>query len=58
LGYDAAYSLPVHYRTFYIRKLMKDQEKDKARYEQEKLKAEGKTSSNANVARGPAIERR
>lgn len=37
---------------------MKDGEKDKARYEQEKLKAEGKTSGNTNVARGPAIERR
>lgn len=58
LGYDAVYSLPVHYRTFYIRKLIKDQDKDKARYESEKAKAEGKTSSTANIPRGPAIERR
>jgi hypothetical protein len=58
MGYDAVYSLPVHYRTFYIRKLINDGEKDKVRYEAEKLKAEGKSSSPTNIPRGPAIERR
>jgi len=49
--------MPVHYRTFYIRKLIKDQEKDKVRYEKEKAAAEGKTTSQG-FARGPAVERR
>jgi len=51
------YTMPIQLRSFYVRKLIKDKEKEKARYEAEKLKAEANTSS-PSFARGPAIEKR
>jgi hypothetical protein len=50
LGYDAVYSLPVHYRTFYYKKLIKDMEREKAAYDTASGKQElGKKS----MSRGP-----
>jgi len=51
LGYDAVYSMPVHYRMFYIRKLSKDTEKEKAAYDT----AMGKKDGPSTMARGPGI---
>mgnify|MGYP000947680440 CR=1 FL=1 len=53
LGYDAVYTMPVHYRTFYVRKLSKDKEKEKQAYE----KAQGLQEGGSTIAKGPAIKR-
>jgi hypothetical protein len=55
LGYDAVYSMPVHYRHLYVKKLSKDNDKEKARMEKE----QGKMSGSPNdFARGPSIQKR
>lgn len=56
LGYDAVYSMPVQYRTFYIRKLVNIKEKEK----EQMKKAQGMADapSTKPMARGPAITNR
>ena len=53
LGYDAVYTMPVHYRSFYVRKLSKDKEKEKQAYE----KAQGLKEGSPSIQKGPAIKR-
>ena len=53
LGYDAVYSMPVQYRTFYIKKLVNIKEKEKRAYE-----SSGKNESTPQkVVKGPGIGR-
>lgn len=58
LGYDAVYTMPVHYRTFYIRKVNNDKQKEKDKHESAMRMQNEAASSTSKVARGPAIERR
>jgi hypothetical protein len=53
-GYEAVYSMPVQYRTFYMRKLINSKEKEKDQYEAASRKQE---ASPSKIARGPAIKR-
>lgn len=53
LGYDAVYSMPIQYRTFYIRKLTNMKEKERAQYEG----AQSGNDAAPKIARGPAINR-
>lgn len=53
LGYDAVYTMPVHYRSFYIRKLTRDKEKEKAAYEKAQGMQDGASSSK--IVKGPQI---
>ncbi len=54
LEYDAVYSMPVQYRTFYIRKLSNVKEKEKAAYDS---MGKQQASPSQGLARGPAINR-
>lgn len=54
-GYEAVYSMPVQYRTFYMRKLINSKEKEKDQYESSMRKQQGVESSK--VPRGPAIKK-
>ena len=53
--YDAVYSMPVQYRTFYIGKLGNTKEKE--RREMEKSPGNSPAASSA-LARGPAVSRK
>jgi len=54
LGYDAVYSMPVQYRSFYVRKLINVKEKEKRQYDA----SSGKTEATPQkIAKGPAINR-
>lgn len=53
-GYEAVYSMPVQYRTFYMRKLINSKEKEKDQYEAASRKQEATPSK---IARGPAIKK-
>jgi hypothetical protein len=55
LEYDAVYSMPIQYRTFYIKKLANIKEKEKQQYEASSGKNEA--ASQKQVARGPSINR-
>ena len=54
-GYDAVYSMPVQYRTFYMRKLINSKEKEKDQYESATRKQQGGDTSK--IVRGPSIKR-
>jgi len=55
--HDDWYTMPIQLRTFYVRKLIKDKEKEKARYEAEKMRSEAKANT-PSFARGPSVEKR
>jgi len=55
IEYDAIYSMPVQYRSFYIKKLMNLKEKEKQQYDAASGKNEA--TSQKKIARGPAINR-
>jgi hypothetical protein len=52
--YDSVYSMPIQYRTFYMRKLINVKEKEQAEMD----KAQGKMSTTpaSKVVKGPQIE--
>jgi hypothetical protein len=56
IEYNSVYSMPVQYRTFYIRKLSSIKEKERTEYDRASGKQEATPTSK--VVRGPAIERR
>lgn len=54
LGYDAVYSMPVQYRSFYIRKLVNMKEQERREYD----KSQGMNDAQPQkIVRGPAINR-
>jgi hypothetical protein len=56
MGYDDVYAMPVHYRSFYMRKLAHMKEREAKEYE--KMNGGGSSSApSQNIARGPAIQR-
>ena len=54
LGYEAVYSMPVQYRSFYIGKLTRNKEKEKEAYEKAKGMQDG-ASSSSKMVKGPQI---
>ena len=54
-GFSEAYDLPVQARTFYYRKLISVNEKDKAAYD--KASGSQEAPSSKKIVRGPAINR-
>lgn len=54
-GYDAVYTMPVQYRTFYIKKLLNIKEKERERHAKEMGQMDAPSSSK--VVRGPPINR-
>jgi hypothetical protein len=53
-GYESVYSMPVQYRTFYMRKLINSKEKEKDQHEAASRKHEATPSK---ISRGPAIKK-
>ena len=54
LGYDAVYSMPIQYRTFYMRKLSNIKEKERDQYKGSMGKQE---STPSKIVKGPGIDR-
>jgi len=54
LEYEAVYSMPIQYRTFYMRKLMNIKEKQKSQYDASQGKNE---ATPQKIVKGPAINR-
>ena len=52
----SVYDMPVQYRTFYYRKLIKVKEEEKR--EAEKAQGKMESTSTDKIVRGPAIEQR
>ena len=55
IEYFAVYEMPVQYRSFYLRKLVNIQDKEKASIDKSMSKQDAPSSSN--FARGPGISR-
>jgi len=54
-GYDSVYSMPVQYRTFYIRKLIKVKQDEKSQYDKQSRQSNTSSGDNKKIHRGPAI---
>ena len=55
IEYDAIYSMPIQYRTFYVHKLINIKEKEKGQYNSSA--GDNDMSPKQKIVRGPSIQR-